>query len=154
MTTMFADLFKALPARYQACARLGPGGVSHRAYFQGLKAALSGDPAELPGLYKRLEQVHGRWIMGNNPPANVAADLVGCDMRIALSGRFDAALRPRTGDKKRIMAAARPLLDAERKHAAEVRLIDEGKRAAAREEQRARYVHDRLNVPRRPKGGW
>jgi hypothetical protein len=144
-----------------------PSGTTATEFHRDLRDALLRDPASADVIGARMIGVFRK--LWPNAPAQVAPDCVAAHMRIALRrtdlgpapepawGALPEATREpldRTSNKRRILAAARPVLDAARRQAAELKLADEAKREAARQELRAEYVRSRLNVPRRPKEGW
>ncbi len=137
-------------------------GATHTTFHARLRSILLREPGRAEVIGPRIAQVYRG--LFPNAPAAVPTDCALAHMRIALK-RTDFGpppladcLREATpeppGRRKQLVASARLVLDAERRHAAEVRLEDEARREVARRELQARYARDRLNVPRRPKGGW
>ena len=164
--SLFDDLNQCLSGGPTILGQAPSIGTSHTQFHARLRSILFRDPNKADRIAPRIAQVY-RQLFPNAPPA-VARNCALSHLRLACTRRDlgpapepawhqpEPALEPlgRVARRRRILASVRPILDAQRRQAAELQLADEAKREAARQELRAEYVHSRLNVPRRPKGGW
>ncbi len=141
-----------------------PANTTHTEFHTRLRNALLKDPSSADVIGPRLARALTAWYPGM--PEHVSHDAARSHMRIALRRKdlgpapepadclCEAAPEPRGGRKARLVASARLVLDAERRRVAELKLADDARREAACRELQARYARDRLNIPKRPRGGW
>jgi hypothetical protein len=136
-------------------------GADARTFHRKLRDVLFRNPDEADRIGPRIEAVY-RGLWPGAPPA-VWRDCAKAHLKLACIRRdlgpaptpawhqpeAPAAREPlgNAARRRQILAKARPILNAERKRiTAEIEL--------AKEELRREYVYSRLNIPKRPRGGW